>query len=64
MDRDFTIATVASPTVVKEVEPAAAAEGAEGGVVEGADASKDGAEASKDAKPEEEKAKAPADKKK
>ena len=64
LDRDFTIATVASPTVVKEVEPAAAAEGAEGEVVEGAEASKDGAEASKDAKPEEEKAKAPADKKK
>ena len=29
-DRDFTIATVAAPTVVKEPEPAAAAEGAEG----------------------------------
>jgi len=28
MDRDFTIATVAAPTIVKEPEPAAAAEGA------------------------------------
>ena len=64
LDRDFTIATVASPTVVKEVEPAVAVEGAEGEVAEGAEASKEGNEASKDTKPEEEKAKAPADKKK
>jgi large subunit ribosomal protein L25 len=65
LDRDFTIATVAAPTVVKEPEPAAAeaaAEGAEG--AEGAAASADGAADKKDAKPQEEKAKAPADKKK
>jgi len=39
-DRDFTIATVAAPTVVKEPEPAAAAEGApvEGATAEGAPA--------------------------
>ena len=64
LDRDFTIATVAAPTVVKEPEPAAveaeaAAEGAEGTA-----ASADGAADKKDAKPQEEKAKAPADKKK
>ena len=65
LDRDFTIATVAAPTVVKEPEPAAVeavAEGAEG--AEGAAASADGAADKKDAKPQEEKAKAPADKKK
>ena len=64
LDRDFTIATVASPTVVKEVEPAATAEGTEGETAEGAAASTDGSEANKDSKPDEEKAKAPADKKK
>ncbi len=39
-DRDFTIATVAAPTVVKEPEPAAAAEGTpvEGAPAEGAPA--------------------------
>lgn len=65
LDRDFTIATVAAPTVVKEPEPAAVeavAEGAEG--AEGTAASADGAADKKDAKPQEEKAKAPADKKK
>ena len=65
LDRDFTIATVAAPTVVKEPEPAAVeavAEGAEG--AEGAAASADGAADKKDAKPQEEKSKAPADKKK
>jgi large subunit ribosomal protein L25 len=65
LDRDFTIATVAAPTVVKEPEPAAVeavAEGAEG--AEGVAASADGAADKKDAKPQEEKAKAPADKKK
>ena len=65
LDRDFTIATVAAPTVVKEPEPAAveaAAEGAEG--AEGTAASADGAADKKDAKPQEEKSKAPADKKK
>ena len=40
-DRDFTIATVAAPTVVKEPEPAAAAEGE---AVEGAEGT-EGAEA-------------------
>ena len=63
LDRDFTIATVAAPTVVKEPEPAAAepvAEGTEG--AEGAAASADGAADKKDAKTQEDKA--PADKKK
>ena len=65
LDRDFTIATVAAPTVVKEPEPAAVeavAEGAEG--AEGTAANADGAADKKDAKPQEEKSKAPADKKK
>ena len=60
-DRDFVIATVASPTVIKEPEkPAegdAASEGAEGEVpAEGADATtaaKDGDAAKKDDKPKE-----------
>lgn len=63
LDRDFTIATVAAPTVVKEPEPAAAeavTEGTEG--AEGAAASADGAADKKDAKTQEDKA--PADKKK
>ncbi len=63
LDRDFTIATVAAPTVVKEPEPAAAEavdEGTEG--AEGAAASADGAADKKDAKTQEDKA--PADKKK
>ena len=61
-DRDFTIATVAAPTVVKEPEPAAAAAGdtAEGEAA----AAGEGADEKKDAKPEEDKAKAPDDKKK
>ena len=63
LDRDFTIATVAAPTVVKEPEPAAAAEGE--AAAEGVAATAgEGAAENKDAKPEEDKAKAPADKKK
>ena len=53
IDRDFVIATVAAPTVMKEPEkPAeAAAEGAEGEpAAEGAEASKDGDPAKKDEK--------------
>jgi large subunit ribosomal protein L25 len=60
-DRDFTIATVAAPTVVKEPEPAAAAEGAAEGA-EGAEpaAAAEGAAA----KTPDDKTKAPADNKK
>ena len=71
-DRDFVIATVASPTVIKEPEkPAegeAAAEGAEGeATAEGADAAattgKDGETAKKDDKPKEGAEKKPDEKK-
>ena len=68
-DRDFVIATVASPTVIKEPEkPAegeAAAEGAEGEApAEGAEASaKDGDPAKKDDKSKEGVEKKPEDKK-
>tara|TARA_E500000178_G_scaffold262219_1_gene259231 strand:- start:560 stop:1312 length:753 start_codon:yes stop_codon:yes gene_type:complete len=68
-DRDFVIATVASPTVIKEpekpVEGDAAAEGAEGEVApEGAEAStKDGDAAKKDDKSKESSDKKPDDKK-
>ena len=68
-DRDFVIATVASPTVIKEpekpVEGDAAAEGAEGEVAaEGAEAStKDGDAAKKDDKSKEGSDKKPDDKK-
>lgn len=68
-DRDFTIATVAAPTVVKEPEPAAADAAAEGATegAEGATASADGAAdkaADDKAKAPADKAKAPTDKKK
>ena len=70
-DRDFVIATVASPTVIKEpekpVEGDAASEGAEGEVpAEGADATtaaKDGDAAKKDDKPKEGTDKKPDEKK-
>ena len=68
-DRDFVIATVASPTVIKEPEKPAegevAAEGAEGEVpAEGAEASaKDGDVAKKDDKSKEGAEKKPEDKK-
>ena len=70
-DRDFVIATVASPTIIKEPEkPAegdAASEGAEGEVsAEGADATtaaKDGDAAKKDDKPKEGADKKPDEKK-
>ena len=61
IDRDFMIATVAAPTVVKEPEPGEAA------ATEGAAATAEGAEPAatdKDAKPQDEKAKAAEDKKK
>ena len=61
IDRDFMIATVAAPTVVKEPEPAQAAATAD------AAATAEGAEPAatdKDAKPQDEKAKAAEDKKK
>ena len=61
IDRDFMIATVAAPTVVKEPEPAEAAATAD------AAATAEGAEPAatdKDAKPQDEKAKAAEDKKK
>lgn len=63
-DRDFTIATVAAPTVVKEPEPAA--EAAEGTATEGAAAEGDEAKATADSstKAPDDKAKATADKKK
>lgn len=64
LDRDFTIATVAAPTVVKETETTATTEAAEGEIAEGDDSKKDNSEISKDTKAEEEKAKSPADKKK
>ena len=64
LDRDFTIATVAAPTVVKEPEPAAAAADGEAAAEGEAATAGEGAAENKDAKPEEDKAKAPADKKK
>ena len=64
LDRDFTIATVAAPTVVKEPEPATAV--AEGEAAAEGETAKPGESAAenKDAEPEEDKAKAPTDKKK
>ncbi len=59
-DRDFTIATVAAPTVVKEPEPAAAAEGA----AEGAEGAEPAAAGDATAKTPDDKTKAPADNKK
>jgi large subunit ribosomal protein L25 len=59
-DRDFTIATVAAPTVVKEPEPAAAAEGA----AEGAEGAEPAAAGDASAKTPDDKTKAPADNKK
>jgi len=59
-DRDFTIATVAAPTVVKEPEPAAAAEGA----AEGAEGAEPAAAGDASAKSPDDKTKAPADNKK
>jgi large subunit ribosomal protein L25 len=59
-DRDFTIATVAAPTVVKEPEPAAAAEGA----AEGAEGAEPAAAEGAAAKTPDDKTKAPADNKK
>ena len=59
-DRDFTIATVAAPTVVKEPEPAAAAEGA----AEGAEGAEPSAAGDASAKTPDDKTKAPADNKK
>ena len=59
-DRDFTIATVAAPTVVKEPEPAAAAEGA----AEGAEGAESAAAADATAKTPDDKTKAPTDNKK
>jgi len=59
-DRDFTIATVAAPTVVKEPEPAAAAEGA----AEGAEGAEPAATGDASAKTPDDKTKAPADNKK
>ena len=59
-DRDFTIATVAAPTVVKEPEPAAAAEGA----ADGAEGAEPAAAGDASAKTPDEKTKAPADNKK
>ena len=60
IDRDFMIATVAAPTVVKEPEPVEAAATADAATAEGTDP----AAADKDAKPQDEKAKAAEDKKK
>ena len=60
IDRDFMIATVAAPTVVKEPEPAEAAATADAATAEGTEP----AAADKDAKPHDEKAKAAEDKKK
>jgi large subunit ribosomal protein L25 len=60
IDRDFMIATVAAPTVVKEPEPGEAAATADAATAEGTDP----AAADKDAKPQDEKAKAAEDKKK
>ena len=59
-DRDFTIATVAAPTVVKEPEPAAAAESA----AEGAEGAEPAAAGDASAKTPDDKTKAPADNKK
>jgi large subunit ribosomal protein L25 len=52
IDRDFMIATVAAPTVVKEPEPVEAAATADAATAEGTDP----AAADKDAKPQDEKA--------
>jgi ribosomal protein L25, Ctc-form len=60
IDRDFMIATVAAPTVVKEPEPGEAAATADDATTEGTEP----AAADKDAKPQDEKAKAAEDKKK
>jgi len=60
IDRDFMIATVAAPTVVKEPEPGEAAATADAATAEGTEL----AAADKDAKPQDEKAKAAEDKKK
>ncbi len=60
IDRDFMIATVAAPTVVKEPEPVEAAATADAATAEGTEP----AAADKDAKPQDEKAKAAEDKKK
>jgi len=60
IDRDFMIATVAAPTVVKEPEPEEAAATADAATAEGTEP----AAADKDAKPQDEKAKAAEDKKK
>lgn len=60
IDRDFMIATVAAPTVVKEPEPGEAAATADAATAEGTEP----ATADKDAKPQDEKAKAAEDKKK
>ena len=60
-DRDFTIATVAAPTVVKEPEPAAAVEGA---AAEGAEGAEPNAAWDASAKTPEDKTKAPAENKK
>lgn len=60
IDRDFMIATVAAPTVVKEPEPGEAAATADAATAEGTEP----ADADKDAKPQDEKAKAAEDKKK
>ena len=60
IDRDFMIATVAAPTVVKEPEPEEAAATADAATAEGTEP----ATADKDAKPQDEKAKAAEDKKK
>jgi large subunit ribosomal protein L25 len=60
IDRDFMIATVAAPTVVKEPEPGEAAATEDAATAEGTEP----AAADKDAKPQDEKAKAAEDKKK
>ena len=60
IDRDFMIATVAAPTVVKEPEPGEAAATADAATAEGTEP----AASDKDAKPQDEKAKAAEDKKK
>jgi large subunit ribosomal protein L25 len=60
IDRDFMIATVAAPTVVKEPEPGEATATADAATAEGTEP----AAADKDAKPQDEKAKAAEDKKK
>ena len=60
IDRDFMIATVAAPTVVKEPEPGEAAATVDAATAEGTEP----AAADKDAKPQDEKAKAAEDKKK